>query len=255
VGAGAPPRLVLVTPRVLVGGVDAPWSWSPTGAQLAYADVDELILLDPTTWEHTPIATAEGTIHSIAWGPDGRSIAYSVERPFAGMDGPGSFGVFVVRSGGQPERVSDGLGTVGIRWSPDGGSLLLDRIESDRSAIELVAADGSDDRVLVEGPSFEGPGGPVWSPDGRRIAYVRTPGEPGNYTLEFWVMRPDGSDSVRVTRLGCCPDPWDGPVWSPDSQRVAWSSFFGRSWVAADADGGTAPQPVDRLEVERWRQG
>ena len=152
VGAEDPPR------HVAEGSLDSPWSWSPTGAQLAYADDDELILLDPTTWERTRIATAAGTIYKIAWGPDGRSIAYSVVPPATGASAAGSLGVFVVRSGGDPERVSDGLGTDAIDWSPDGGSLLLDRIESARSAIELVAADGADERVLVEGPADEGPG-------------------------------------------------------------------------------------------------
>ena len=48
-------------PRYVADGfMDTPWSWSPTGAQLAYADADALILLDPTTWEHTRIATVRG---------------------------------------------------------------------------------------------------------------------------------------------------------------------------------------------------
>ena len=166
----------------------------------------------------------------------------------------GSFGVFVLRSGGEPQRVSESLGTEGIRWSPDGGSLLLDRIESDRSVIEVVQADGSDERVLVEGPMDEGPGAPVWSPDGSRIAFVRTPGEPGNFALEFWVIGADGRGEVRVG-IGDV-DTWaGGPVWSPDSQRIAWASRFGNGWVAADAEGGGPPRPIDRLVAERWRQG
>ena len=124
VGAQDPPRYVAD------GGLDTPWSWSPTGAQLAYADANALILLDPTTWEHTRIATVRGALLTIAWGPDGRSIAYSVDSIGTGDAGPG---VFVVRSGSEPERVSDEVGTEGIRWSPDGGSLLLDRVESSRS--------------------------------------------------------------------------------------------------------------------------
>ncbi len=71
VGANGPPRFVEE------GFQDAPWSWSPTGAQLAYADVDGLILLDPSTWERTRITTASGILRTIGWAPDGRSIAYS----------------------------------------------------------------------------------------------------------------------------------------------------------------------------------
>ena len=110
VGAGAHARLVLPG--------NAPRSWSPTGAQLAYADVDELILLDPTTWEHTAIATAARHHRGISWGPDGRSIAYTVEPPSSGTGDDGSFGVFVVRSGREPQRVSGAggpLGSIGLR--------------------------------------------------------------------------------------------------------------------------------------------
>lgn len=248
VGADGPPRFVSK------GFADSPWGWSPTGAQLAYADADKLILLDPTTWERTRIAVAAGTIRTIAWGPDGRAIAYSVGPPAGGAVDEVDSGVFVIRSGEEPREVSDAPGTEGIRWSPDGDSLALDRVTSDRSVIEIVAADGSSERVLVEGPMFEGPMTPVWSPDGGRIAFIRTAGEPGSFTLEIWVIGPDGQGEEQ---LGT-PDveSWGGgPVWSPDSQRVAWASGFGSDWVAVVADTGGAPQPIDRLEVEQWIQG
>ena len=245
VGASGSPRFVAQ------GGLDTPWAWSPTGAQLAYAEAGGLILLDPTTWEHTRIATVRGALLTIAWGPDGRSIAYSVDSIGTGDAGPG---VFVVRSGGEPERVSDEGGTEGIRWSPDGGSLLLSRVESSRSVIEVVAADGSDQRVLVDGPADEGPGAAVWSPDGSRIAFLRTPRVGDAYRMEIWVIGADGRGQIRLG-VGNSETWGGGPVWSPDSRLVAWASFFGRNWVAVEADGSPAPEPVDRLEVEGWIQG
>jgi hypothetical protein len=86
------------------------------------------------------------------------------------------------------------------------------------------------------------------------IAYLKTPGKSGDYELEFWVIGADGRDRVRIGRFGCCPDPWDGPVWSPDSRLVAFSGDATR-WVVARADGVGPPKPIDHLEVERWRQG
>jgi hypothetical protein len=245
VGAEDPPR------RVAEKFSGTPWSWSPTGAQLAYAAADGLILLDPTTWERTRIATVRGALLTIAWGPSGRSIAYSVDSIGTGDAGPG---VFVVRSGGEPERVSDAVGTERIGWSPDGRSLLLDRVVSDRSVIEVVSADSSGARVLVEGPMHEGPGSPAWSQDGSRIAFIRTPRVGGVYRLEIWVIGVDGQGRTRLG-LGEAETWGGGPVWSPDSTRVAWSSDFGDRWVAVNADGGGSLQPIDRLEAERWIQG
>lgn len=246
-GAQGPPRFVAD------GFQDSPWSWAPTGGQLAYADGAELILLDPATFARTRIATAKGTIRTIAWGPDGRSIAYSLEPPFTGATDPDSYGVFVVRSGGELERVSAVSSVDGLAWSPDGGSLVIDALGA-RSRLVVAAADGSSERVLVEGPMHEGPGAPVWSPDGSRIAFIRTPRVGEGYSIEIWVIGADGQGQVRLG-VGDIETWGGGPVWSPDSQLVAWGSDFGSVWVAAPASGGAIPQQVDRFEVERWRQG
>ncbi len=238
--------------RLVLPG-DTLWSWSPIGAQLAYADVDELILLDPTTWERTTIiAAAAGTISGISWGPDGRSIAYAVEPGSAGTGDDGFSGVFVLRSGGEPQQVSGARGTSGIGWSPDGRFLVFERIEGDRRVIEVVAADGSEKRVLAEGSTSGPPGAPVWSPDGHRIAFIRTPSVGERTSTEIWVIGADGQEEVR---LGATSGTWGGgPVWSPDSQRVAWSSVTPGYWLAVDADDGGFPQQIDQLEAERWRQ-
>lgn len=54
---------------------------------------------------------------------------------------------------------------------------------------------------------------PQWSPDGRRLAYVRDD--------EIWVMEADGS---RVTRVAGKPGEGRNPRWSPDGRRLAFLS-------------------------------
>lgn len=54
---------------------------------------------------------------------------------------------------------------------------------------------------------------PQWSPDGRRLAYVRED--------EIWVMEADGS---RVTRVVGKPGEGRQPRWSPDGHRLAFIS-------------------------------
>ncbi len=54
---------------------------------------------------------------------------------------------------------------------------------------------------------------PQWSPDGRRLAYVRDD--------EIWVMEADGS---RVSRVVGKPGSGRQPRWSPDGHRLAFIS-------------------------------
>src|SRR6186997_1575714 len=65
-----------------------------------------------------------------------------------------------------------------VHISPDAKSIVYTRRWVDKvndkweSAIWIMDADGSRNRFLVKG------GGPVWSPDGNRIAYVAAADEP-----------------------------------------------------------------------------
>lgn len=61
--------------------------------------------------------------------------------------------------------------------------------------------------------SEKGVSDPQWSPDGRRLAYVRDD--------EIWVMEADGS---RVTRVVGKPGGGRLPRWSPDGHRLAFIS-------------------------------
>jgi TolB protein len=62
---------------------------------------------------------------------------------------------------------------------------------------------------------------PAWSPDGRRIAYVRRSFADENHPgpFEIWVMRADGSHA-RVIGRGT------DPTWSPDGRRLAFTGPY-----------------------------
>jgi TolB protein len=78
--------------------------------------------------------------------------------------------------------------------------------------IYTSAPDGTDTRLIVRGGSD-----PVWSPDGRWIAYV------GRRSL--WRVRADGTSNRRIPvgRDWTVRD----PAWSPDGRRLA----FTREWA------------------------
>jgi Tol biopolymer transport system component len=79
--------------------------------------------------------------------------------------------------------------------------------------IFLIRTNGSGARRLTLPPGHHE--GPIWSPDGRHLAYVRTD-ERG---MQVHVMRANGSQSKRLTGP---PGRHRAPAWSPDGQRIAY---------------------------------
>ena len=77
-----------------------------------------------------------------------------------------------------------------LSWSPDGGRLAFGSYVADlatgerrRTAISVVAADGSDLRPVTTRPGLLGEG-LSWSPDGRLIAYTGLPDAPSSRRID-----------------------------------------------------------------------
>jgi eukaryotic-like serine/threonine-protein kinase len=77
-------------------------------------------------------------------------------------------------------------------------------------------------------------GVPVWSPDGRAIAFVSSRGNQG-LTFGVWLVDPDGSNLRNVANPGL------GPAWSPNSRWVYYATRGG----AAATDVVLKKVPVD----------
>jgi Tol biopolymer transport system component len=60
---------------------------------------------------------------------------------------------------------------------------------------------------------------PSWSPEGRRVVFVRRSGERGRPDL--FVMTDGGTGRTRITRT---PVPERDPSWSPDGTRIVYSA-------------------------------
>lgn len=84
--------------------------------------------------------------------------------------------------------------------------------------ILTVPSDKGDVRNLTKTPGVADRD-PAWSPDGKSIAYFSD--ESGNYALH--IRSQDGLGSVRKIDLGNPPSFFYSPIWSPDSQKIAFT--------------------------------
>jgi len=151
--------------------------------------------------------------------PDGRYVS------FATLDEQGRASVFVrqvvtnsvVRVFG-PAESSNGWG---ITFSPDGEYVYIpwvDKGNPDGALFKVPVLGGTPQKILESiGSSV------AFSPDGKRITYVRAIAATG----ESWLLiaNADGSDTPQVISKRKLPDYYSqtGPAWSPDGKKIAVS--------------------------------
>jgi Tol biopolymer transport system component len=221
-------------------------SWSPDGSRIAFSR-DSGPRGTQSLWA---VDTAGGTLRRLTecqscadvspdWAPSGRLIVFS---RFAGggsslytVRADGSHLTKVTNSAANPQWSPGSEAAANPQWSPDGRKIAF----SGSDKIFIVDADGSDQRLLLDGTAGSGPGVPSWSPDGTKLAFFNTPGGPGQFMAEVWTMTADGSEKRRLYHSACCVGSWSRPVWSPDGRKIAFAadSADGSFVVAADGTG------------------
>ena len=182
-----------------------------------------------------------------SWSPDGKHIVYAGERL-------GGTNIIRMNADGTGQTALTDtqfpLGNFEPVWSPDGKKIAFvsSRAGAGRGEIWVMNADGTNPvrltintQVAVDlgGPIYGKDFGPVWSPDGTKIAFWSTRLDLGN--SDIYVMNADGTNPTRLTNNNANDSE---PVWSRDGKRIAFfSRGFEREGVyEIDATGGN----------ERW---
>ena len=128
-----------------------------------------------------------------------------------------------------------------IVWAPGGDTLVFVSDRAGNRDVYLVYSTDQEQRRLSKSlnrridqltDSKEEDHGPRFSPDGKKIGFVRGNGE-------LWVMDRDGSNERRILKG------WAEPTfaWSPDSRWIAYSRVdeeFNEDVFIMPADGGTS---------------
>jgi Tol biopolymer transport system component len=106
--------------------------------------------------------------------------------------------------------------------SPDGTTVLFSRgyvdmtRDQNRSNLWMIGITGERLRQLTDGPWQDS--APVWSPDGKRIAFLSD----RSGSSQLHVMWLDTRDSLQLTRLERAPG---SITWSPDGKTIAFTGF------------------------------
>lgn len=134
------------------------------------------------------------------------------------------------------------------RLSPDGRRVAFvvttidERAHAYRSAIWMMPADGGEATRFVGG--MYNAQSPVWSPDGRWLAFVSNrEGEGqdkkrGKGKSQIWILPTNGGEARQLTFM---PHGANNPTWSPDGTRVLFTALTG-PLDEEDEDGKPLPK-------------
>jgi dipeptidyl aminopeptidase/acylaminoacyl peptidase len=213
--------------------------WSPDGGRIAFvapeSDGDDaksqLWIIPLEGGEAKHITSLRQGVSSPVWSPDGKRIAFLARNPKPTDE---------KRDPKRPKvEVKEGrvlatdvkvIDSVRYRSSD-----LLPK--EDRRHIYVVAAEGGKPRKITDGDGDQWL--PVWSPDGKRIAFVSNRGRDLDWDLmqDVWVVPVAGG---RARQLSTFAGGATSPTWSPDGKWIAYV--------------GSPPPELFRIERQLWVQ-
>lgn len=183
--------------------IDDMASWSPDGLKIAFrsdrqmrgGDILIYNLAEKTVTNLTDVPGVAIEDRQPSWSPDGSQIVYSSNES-------GRMNIWLMNPDGSEKRqirFTQEYDTEAA-WSPDGKKIIYRTNFEDGFDFTVYDVEAETyDRMEIPGYEFM----PAWSPDGRWLAYVHR--NQLNDRPEIYMMRPDGSDSRRLT-----PDEWTG---------------------------------------------
>lgn len=180
-------------------------------------DATQVYLLPLDGGEARRLTDLPRGVEAVEWAPDGRSlVVVSVSRAATRDEEARLRGRGRGRRdpGGEPKPRSDFRYLDRLGYQYNGVGFIDDR----ETHLWLVDVESGAARRLTSGPGPERE--PVWSPDGRRIAFVanRRPNRDIVWRSDVWVV---DVESGRQTRVTGGEGAFETPCWLPDGETLA----------------------------------
>ncbi len=173
---------------------------SPDGTRIAFSwdeseqDRYDLYVKQKNTETPLRLTDTEGDEYYAVWSPDGAELAYA----FDSDDGTGIYTIPAI--GGAPRKIVDTPhGLAGIDWSADGRLLAYATRPEINQPIRIFLHtfdDGQSRALTTPMPLTRGDYRPVFSPDSRRLAFIRAD---RTNLQDIFVVPVEGGEPERLT--------------------------------------------------------
>lgn len=263
-------RMDLATGEVarLSHGANYLWfDWSPDGEKIAWADHEfgNLWVADAGSASQSPQGS-ESLATFPEWSPDSKTLAFiSTGKP----DKLAGLATIPVNSTGFRQKTIlsqdedlDGGSVRSMDWSPDGKKLVfsVDGPPGAKRGLYTVNTDGTNLTNISWPKTNVGENDrywwdPTYSPDGKRIAFVK-----GWDDYQIYTINPDGTDARQVTYdVGG----YEIQSWSPNGEKLLYENLSNGHRdlfvINADGTGGqrlttvqTSEDDLNRIHNVRW---